>query len=101
MPTEEKMLPLFCSDGGLHPWVPSAFPDGHQQRRHMAVVAPRRFPTSAGPVPGTGELCSELLILPANADLHSLPDSIPFSERSRVRAKAQWSRRLLKLIMAF
>lgn len=95
------MLPLFCKDGGLHPGVPSTFPDGHPQCGHMAVVAPRCFPMSAHPIPGTRELCSELLILPANADLRSLPDSILFSKRRMVRAKVQWSRRLLKLIMAF
>lgn len=95
------MLPLFCKDGGLHPGIPSASSDGHPQRGHVPVVAPGRFPRSARPVLGTGDLCSELLILPANADLRSLPDSIPFSKRSTVRAKAQWSRRLLKLIMAF
>lgn len=101
MPTEGKMLPLVHKDRGLHLGVPSALPDGQHQRGHVAAVVPGCFPTSARPVPGTGELCSELLVLPENADLRSLPHSIPFSERSPVRATAQWSRRLLKLIMAF
>lgn len=89
------MLPLFCKDGRAAPRDPFS----PHQHGHMVVVAPGCSPMSVHPVPSRALLGAPHL--PCKRQPAWPPRLHPFPERSTVNAKAQWSRRLLKLIMAF